>query len=49
MAIRCAEFDLAAAIGCGSKIFDSLNESLSIKLDCLNEKISQPNKYEVFN
>ncbi len=36
MAIRCAEFDLPAAIGCGDTIFDDLLQYKSITLDCIN-------------
>ena len=40
MAIRCAEFNLPAAIGCGEQIFDSLkNRTKKIILDCLKNKI----------
>lgn len=34
MTIRCAEFGLPAAIGCGEKIFDQLRDGKKIKLDC---------------
>ena len=40
MAIRCAEFGIPAAIGCGEKIFNYVNTLNKIKLDCKNEKIS---------
>ena len=41
MAIRCAEFNLPAAIGCGEQIFDNLkNRSKKIILDCLKNKIN---------
>ena len=40
MAIRCAEFNLPAAIGCGEQIFESLNDySGNIKLDCIKNQI----------
>lgn len=39
MAIRCAEFGLPAAIGCGEKIYKSLDGVSAVKLDCKNEKI----------
>ena len=39
MAIRCAEFDLPAAIGCGDKIFNDLLHYKKIHLDCVNNKI----------
>lgn len=40
MAIRCAEFGLPAAIGCGDIIFDKLVRAKKVRLDCLNKKIS---------
>lgn len=39
MAIRCAEFDLPAAIGCGDKIYKELLKYNKISLDCINQKI----------
>lgn len=39
MAIRCAEFDLPAAIGCGEKIFNNIILGKKINLDCGNKKI----------
>ena len=39
MAIRCAEFDLPAAIGCGESIYDDLLKYKKIKLDCSNQSI----------
>ncbi|MDA7591854.1 PEP-utilizing enzyme, partial [Pseudomonadales bacterium] len=39
MSIRCAEFDLPAAIGCGEKIFNSIILGKKINLDCGNKKI----------
>ncbi|NOQ29828.1 MAG: hypothetical protein GQ570_01770 [Helicobacteraceae bacterium] len=39
MAIRCAEFDLPAAIGCGDKIFDKLIKFNKINIDCVNHKL----------
>lgn len=41
MAIRCSEFGLPAAIGCGAKIFESLHDNEIIQLDCLNQKINK--------
>ena len=41
MAIRCAEFSLPAAIGCGEKIFDYVSKSEKIELDCGNNKITR--------
>jgi glutamine kinase len=34
MAIRCAEFGIPAAIGCGEQIFDSILKNKKIHLDC---------------
>jgi glutamine kinase len=39
MAIRCAEFGLPAAIGCGEQIFDELLKSNSILLDCVEQRV----------
>lgn len=39
MAIRCAEFDLPAAIGTGTKLFDRFKNAKHVYLDCLNKKI----------
>jgi glutamine kinase len=40
MAIRCAEFDLPAAIGCGEQIFESLiKPHTKVKLNCLTNQI----------
>ena len=39
LAIRCAEFGLPAAIGCGDIIFESLLEANKVRIDCLNKKI----------
>lgn len=39
MAIRCAEFDLPAAIGCGDKIFNDLIRFTKVSLDCVNHQI----------
>jgi len=36
MAIRCAEFDIPAAIGCGTQIFEYVNQSKAVTLDCEN-------------
>ncbi|RHR40202.1 hypothetical protein DWX23_09650 [Parabacteroides sp. AF18-52] len=41
MAIRCAEFSLPAAIGCGEKIYDYVSRSERIELDCGNQKINR--------
>lgn len=39
MAIRCAEFGLPAAIGCGEQIFDGLRDATSILLDCAGQSV----------
>ena len=39
MAIRCAEFGMPAAIGCGNIIFERLQIAKKIMLDCKNEQI----------
>lgn len=39
MAIRCAEFDIPAAIGCGEIIYNNLLLKKDVKLDCKNGKI----------
>ena len=43
MAIRCAEFNIPAAIGCGEQIFERVVKSKSIELDCSNGKIEIEN------
>ena len=40
MAIRCAEMGLPAAIGCGEIIYEELQNSQKILLDCINNKIT---------
>ena len=49
MAIRCAEFNLPAAIGCGNKIFSNLLKSKKIRLDCINRQIINVTNNEIFN
>lgn len=39
MAIRCAEFGLPAAIGCGEQIFDRVSRSRFVELHCSQERI----------
>ena len=39
MAIRCAELNLPAAIGCGDILFEKLKVSAKISLDCKNKDI----------
>lgn len=40
MAIRCSEFGLPAAIGCGEKIYNDTSQLKEITMDCKNGKIS---------
>jgi len=40
MAIRCAEFGLPAAIGCGDRLFDSLRRAGRLHLDCSTRSIT---------
>ena len=39
MAIRCREFNLPAAIGCGPQLYDKIKNYKNITLDCLVNKI----------
>ncbi|MGI9325640.1 MAG: PEP/pyruvate-binding domain-containing protein [Pseudomonadales bacterium] len=39
MTIRCSEFGLPAAIGCGEKIFSDLMLARTVSLDCAQEKV----------
>lgn len=39
MAIRCAEFSLPAAIGCGEQIFDRIAKTRLVELDCAGAHI----------
>ena len=39
MSIRCAEFGIPAAIGCGELIFNKINNAESVLLDCKQNKI----------
>ena len=39
MAIRCREFNLPAAIGCGPQLYDKIENSKNIILDCSINKI----------
>jgi len=41
MAIRCAEFGIPAAIGCGEKIYSYVSDLNYIEIDCKNGKISE--------
>ena len=49
MAIRCAELNIPAAIGCGHKIFEKLRSHISLTLDCAAGEITTNSKYEIFN
>ena len=40
MAIRCAELQLPAAIGCGELLYNTFNNRDRIQLDCKNKKIT---------
>ncbi len=40
MAIRCAEFGLPAAIGCGARLFDILSKAAVIELDAAARKVT---------
>jgi len=44
MAIRCAEYDIPAAIGCGEQPFDKISNSKKVILDCKGKKI-EPIQY----
>ncbi|REL38634.1 hypothetical protein DYD21_01410 [Rhodohalobacter sp. SW132] len=39
MTIRCAEFGLPAAIGCGEELFDRLQKAEKVELNCANKQI----------
>ena len=39
MAIRCAELELPAAIGCGEQLFTKFCQAAEVKLDCASEQI----------
>ncbi|MBE6035704.1 MAG: hypothetical protein E7222_13555 [Clostridiales bacterium] len=41
MAIRCAEFEIPAAIGCGENIYNVVKEISNLHLDCKNKKITE--------
>lgn len=40
MAIRCAELDLPAAIGCGEQLFLRFQQASEVKIDCASEHIT---------
>ena len=39
MAIRCAEFGIAAAIGCGARMFDDLAKGKVLSLNCVDRTV----------
>lgn len=41
MAIRCAEFGIPAAIGCGARVFDYAANSEKVALDCKHENLTR--------
>ena len=41
MAIRCAEFNIPASIGCGQLIFNQIKISKRITLDCKNKRLTK--------
>lgn len=45
MAIRCAEFDIPAAIGCGQKIYAAVSKMDYLELDCKNGVIKPGIQY----
>lgn len=45
MAIRCAEFDIPAAIGCGEKIYNAVSKMDYLELDCKNGEIKPGIQY----
>lgn len=45
MAIRCAEFSIPAAIGCGEKIYDTVSSLDYLELDCRNGIIREGIQY----
>lgn len=40
MAIRCAEFSIPAAIGCGKKVFEEAASGKRLRLDCKEKKLT---------
>ena len=46
MAIRCAEFDIPAAIGCGEKIYDTVSRLDYLEMDCRNGIIKEGIQYK---
>ncbi len=45
MAIRCAEFEIPAAIGCGEKIYSEVSRMSYLRIDCKAEKIDEGIQY----
>ena len=45
MAIRCAEFNIPAAIGCGEKIYDTVSQLDYLEMDCRNGLIKEGIQY----
>lgn len=45
MAIRCAEFDIPAAVGCGAKIYHAVSQMNYLELDCKNGTIQAGIQY----
>lgn len=45
MAIRCAEFEIPAAIGCGEKIYAEVSKMNYLRIDCKAEKIDEGIQY----
>ena len=45
MAIRCAEFEIPAAIGCGQKIYSEVSKMSYLRIDCKAEKIDEGIQY----
>ena len=45
MAIRCAEFEIPAAIGCGEKIYHYVSSLSYLSLDCRAGKIEEGIQY----
>lgn len=45
MAIRCAEFDIPAAVGCGAKIYHTVSKMNYLELDCRNGTIQEGIQY----
>ena len=39
MAIRCVEFDLPAAIGCGEQIYDRVLRARAVEINCAEERV----------